>query len=138
MKEWQIRQEVYHRTHDVLDFHADGEEVIHKEEQLVELVAAYFIQPWPDQLLYPAKTYAVAVIYAVLISHYFGDDVLEALNCPSLLYNNDHHFVTYDQNPSVYDQIIQNVSAQSLLTSHLPQVRTTVEAFHQEFLIPQP
>ncbi len=86
--------------------------------------------------MYPAKSYAVAYIYALLIEHYFGDDARQVLADPSLLYNNDKHFVPYNETTSaVYDEMFDNVSVTDILTSTIPQVAKTVEWFKKEMLL---
>jgi hypothetical protein len=56
--------------------------------------------------IYPAKSFAVAIIYARLLVEHFNEDFYVVLDDPELLYNVDPHFVRYSQAKSEYDTIL--------------------------------
>ena len=135
--DYKLRQEMFHHL-----FNPDDRIEEHPwlyrystQQQLVDDIKDYFTVP-VETLLYPSKSYAVAVIYAKLLRKYFGVPVLESLRDPDLLYGNDKFFEPYQTGFSadVYNSVIFlpfNVD--------LPQVAKTIEYFKQEFfLYPNP
>jgi len=108
MKEWKLKQEVYHRlntTHK--DTLLDKEiSLIWEEKDIVD----WAIRHWNekvDRFVYPAKSYCVAICYAKWIERDCGDNFYELLNDPLLLYNNDDYFETYKGKEHIYDPIIK-------------------------------
>ena len=86
MKEWKLKQEVYHRlntTHK--DTLVDKEiSLIWKEDDIVD----WAIRHWNekvDRFVYPAKSYCVAICYAKWIERDYGDNFYELLNDPKEL-----------------------------------------------------
>ena len=82
-------------------------EIIEKEE-LVENALHYFKEA-TFPLIYPAKSYAVAIIYAFKLNEIYGIDIYETLRDEDLFLGHDHYFVTYDKDPTTYDQIIERL-----------------------------
>lgn len=138
MKNWKLNQEVYHRTAPPSDFiESKGFVVINDAYFIIHGALSYFREP-STQLVYPAKSYAVAIVYAALIAKYFDEDFLTVLNDPDLLYGNDMFFVPYIQEPKKYDSIVRQLIAEDLFdfeASTIPQVQVTVDCFKREFLI---
>lgn len=136
MKEWKVRQHLYHKVRCPDDFIEKKDTAF--SDDVVSDIIKYFTEPISKTLVYPAKSYAVALIYARLLAKYFGEDFLTALNDPDLLYGNDQHFVAYHRDIRTYDTAIIAISAHDawdVEASDLEQVRTTVECFHREFQI---
>lgn len=76
-----------------------------EEEELVENALLYFKERcWP--LVYPAKSYSVAVIYAILIEEHYNIPVRETLNDPDLFLGNDDFFTIYSEDPETYESIL--------------------------------
>lgn len=74
-----------------------------------------------DSLVYPAKSYIVALCYAERIAILSGDDFYTVLAYPALLHD-DEHFVPYNEESSVvYDTLIPGVLDPSFKTSELFQ-----------------
>lgn len=138
MKEWKVSQELYHRTHLPTDW-TDGKVVIVSDQPLVPEIVKYFTVELGDVLVYPAKSFAVAMIYSRLLSKYFDEDFYTALNDPALLYNNDQYFVPYYKAIKTYEDAILRVStirdAWDVENSPFSQVQATVAYFKQEFLL---
>ena len=140
MKDWQLRQVIYHATEqnfsDIVGEHVVPviDESI-SDEDLINLVALHFKENLKT-LHYPAKSYFVAIVYAKLIAEHFGEGFLETLNDPSLLYNNDRFFVRYRQSKKsayVYDSVLALVGEDfSMSSGQVPCVR---RYFNYEFLI---
>ena len=76
-----------------------------ESSEIVQPALDYFKeQKFP--LIYPAKSYAVAIIYATLIEKEYGFPLRETLNDPDLFLGQDDFFVTYDQDPFNYEAIL--------------------------------
>lgn len=108
MKDWKIRQEIFHRLNtnheDDLKNHQ-----IEISDNIVEDAINYFTTTrlgW----VYPAKSYVVAICYAKWLNQYFGEDFYESLNDPTLLYENDPYFVPYEHDRDTYNDILRAVS----------------------------
>lgn len=76
--------------------------------ELVENALHYFKEA-TFPLIYPAKSYAVAIIYATKIKEIYGIDLYDTLRDPDLFLGHDQYFVTYDQDPVTYDAIINEL-----------------------------
>lgn len=140
MKEHKVRQNLYHKLADIEDYVAEEEYEVHEftDEQLVESVVRHFAEK-VDTLIYPSKSYFVAIMYAALLQYHFGVDFYEALNDPSLLYDNDKFFVPYNKNGHVYDAILDRIPLTELKQlNHLPQVEATIDYFNKEFMLNPP
>lgn len=136
-KDYKLRQRMYHHLESIDDY-IDGEHYVVVDvpgAELIEQILSYFQRP-VKQLIYPAKSYAVAIIYARLLNQYFGVPTHKALDDPDLFLGNDKFFVPYGRAKFVYDVILErNLS----INTSLPQVRATVDYFMKEFyLVPNP
>ena len=108
MKEWKLKQEVYHRlnpTHkDTLNYKEiyliweDNDIILNAKRHWVEQV---------DRFIYPAKSYCVAICYAKWIERDYGDNFYDLLNDKDLLYGNDPYFEIYKGKEHIYDPIIE-------------------------------
>lgn len=76
-----------------------------EKEELVENALHYFKEA-TFPLIYPAKSYAVAIIYAYKLNEIYGIDKYLVLNDPDLFLGQDPYFVPYSDNPKVYDEIM--------------------------------
>ncbi len=105
MKEWKIRQDIFHRlnhTHDD-DLSLHNVEVT---ENIVDNAIKYFTTTelgW----VYPAKSYVVAICYARWLNRYFAEDFYDALNDPDLLFSNDPFYVPYEEDKHTYNKILE-------------------------------
>ena len=104
MKDWKIKQELYHRLNVV---HEDdlSKVNIEKTENVVEDALRYFEERdvgW----LYPSKSYVVAICYAWWLSHDFKEDFADLLNDKDLLYGNDPYFRPYSADKDTYNAIM--------------------------------
>jgi hypothetical protein len=107
MKEWKIRQEIFHR----LNIDHDDDLSLHTVEvrdEIVENAIKYFTTTelgW----VYPAKSYVVAICYARWLNQHFSEDFYESLNDPELLHGNDPYYVPYEQDKDTYNKILNVV-----------------------------
>lgn len=137
MKEWKVRQDVYHRlsqTHvDSFD-RSEYDWVGWGSDVLVDDVCRYFSEN-PDKLTYPSKSIFVAIVYAKMIADVFQEDFIEVLSDQDLLYGNDPFFKPYPELKNVYDAVLEKVSPIDLQKGQCPDV---VEYWNAEFLTMEP
>ena len=107
MKDWKIRQELYHRLNVV---HEDdlSKFNIEKSDDIVNNAIRYFNEKdigW----IYPAKSYAVAICYAWWLSKDYEENFYELLDDKDLLYGNDPYFRHYSADKDTYSKILDKV-----------------------------
>ena len=81
-------------------------------------------------LIYPAKSYFVAIIYAKCLEKYFHQNFYEMLNDKDLL-PDDKFFITYQNDKDLYDKILENIGEIWKYDS----INKTVDYFKKEFLV---
>lgn len=101
---------------------------IFNNDNVEDQVVDFFLTE--SELIYPAKSYFVAIVYAKCLEKYFGGNFFEYLNDPELL-PDDTYFETYSQNKSTYDNIINRIGN----IWQYPSICKTVNYFKKEFLI---
>ncbi|RLA63445.1 MAG: hypothetical protein DRQ88_12415 [Epsilonproteobacteria bacterium] len=135
MKEWKTRQELYHRMFtDHSDVFTQFEIELNYDKDTIIKRALEYPTVQSELLYYPAKSYAVGIIFAHKISEKFNEDFYETLNDPDLLYKNDPYFVPYQSDKSTYDRIISEFPLSSLDQLSTPNLVKTLEYFEKEFL----
>jgi hypothetical protein len=132
MKEWKIRQEIYHRLNteysDDLSLHH-----IEMTENVVENAIRYFNERdigW----IYPSKSYMVGICYAKWLSEQFGKEPIDYLNEEDLLYGNDPYFVSYSKDKETYDKLLSLIDGWNF-NQHIGIVPDVKEYFNEEFMI---
>lgn len=98
------------------------------EENIPEQVINFF--KTQSELIYPAKSYFVAIVYAKCLEKYFGVPFFEALDDKELLFD-DKWFKTYNESKEIYDKIIENIGNIWYYNS----INKTVDYFKKEFLV---
>ena len=83
-----------------------------------------------SELIYPAKSYFVAIVYAKCMEKYFNVPFYEALDDKELLFD-DFYFKPYSESKEVYDKIIENIGD----IWYYRSIDKTVDYFKKEFLI---
>ena len=132
MKEWKIRQEVYHRINQVFDDDLNTKDIVLSDD-ITNNAVRYFTESdigW----IYPAKSYMVGICYARWLSEHFGGNPIDYLDDSDLLYGNDPYFVRYTDNSTIYDQILEVIGQWQFDTTQgmVPDVR---QYFEDEFMI---
>jgi len=111
------------------------------QEELTQEVLNYFLED-TNQLIYPSKSYAVAIIYAHLLYKYFNVDIYESLKDKDLFQGTDKFFSPYNlQTSHIYDKVTHTLNKENLLDfekSTVFQVRSSVVFFVKEFFIDSP
>lgn len=135
MSDYKTRQKMFHHLEQTDDWLDDKPITVLDlpNSDLIDHIKNYFEIPVTD-LIYPAKSYAVAIIYAKLLKKHFNISFYTALDDPDLLAGNDPHFVRYRHNKEVYDAAIDHVTKVGF-NDKLPQVAKTIEYFNQEFYL---
>lgn len=131
MKEWKIRQEVYHRLKLKYDDDLNTKNIQISDDVVTDAVR-YFRENdigW----IYPSKSYMVGICYAKWLAEYFGGNPIEYLNDPELLYNNDPYFIEYSRDKKTYDKILNIISWN--FDNDMGMVPDVKEYFLEEFLI---
>lgn len=108
MKEWKIKQEIFHRlnTEHVDDL---SKFEITMSKNITDDAVKYFKEKdmgW----VYPAKSYMVAICYSKWLVEYFGGKFFEYLDDEDLLYGNDPFFKPYSQDKETYDEILAQIN----------------------------
>lgn len=111
------------------DIDLDYKEEYIDDEHLVETIVNFF--ETESQLIYPAKSYFVAIVYAKMLERYFDIPFYEALNTEDLLVD-DKFFKKYEDAKYIYDRILNRIPENFL---ELPSTEKTRKYFLQEFLI---
>lgn len=101
---------------------------IFNNDNVEDQVVDFFLTE--SELVYPAKSYFVAIVYAKCLEKYFGGSFFEYLNDPELL-PDDTFFKVYSQDKSTYDNIINRIGD----IWKYPSICKTVNYFKKEFLI---
>jgi hypothetical protein len=139
MKEWQYRQEYFHRTATIDDTDIENMLIANQfdDQQAIEYIVKYFTDEQPE-VVQPYKSMCVAIIYAQLLSKHFDESFYEALDHPFLLFGNDQFFIPYLDRKKVYDAAIEKIPLEvreQLENLPFSQIKSTVEYFRREFLI---
>lgn len=134
MKDYKIKQILYNslNVHDDL---VSEFKVIDDKDKIIEYGIKYFQQEMPE-LIYPSKSYSVAIIYAYLLQKHFNAGFFESLNDRDLFCSNDRFFVPYASDPETYEAIMNEIGINHknfTLNTSLEQIATTVHYFKQEF-----
>ena len=98
------------------------------KEDLIKLIIKFFNTK--SLLIYPAKSYFVAIVYAKCIQTYFHIHFYDALNDEELL-PDDKYFKTYNESKDIYDKVLESIGDIYKYDS----IDKTVKYFKQEYLI---
>jgi len=132
MKEWKIRQEIYHRLNHNFDDDLNDKNIV-ITKNVVEDAVKYFKEKdigW----IYPSKSYMVAICYSKWLSKEFGGEPLDFLCDKELLYLNDPFFVTYIQDKDTYDKILKEINYWNFDES-LGMIPDVKKYFLKEFMV---
>ena len=126
---WRQRRELSYLMHEWDDVNLPYEHQDMSDDAIIKIVLKFFKEG--SELLYPAKSYFVAVVYAKMLNKYFGVDVYEALDQPDLL-PDDKYFTQYKYSRYIYDNILANIEDP---IEQYPGTAKTLQYFKEEFLI---
>ncbi len=136
MNRFKMSQLLYNKLHSTEDSLRDKSLVIlNSDDQIVDYGIKYFNEEL-SELVYPAKSYSVAIVYSYLLAKNFGESFFDSLNDPDLLCQNDIYFKPYSAAKLTYDKILNGIGffeATFALNENLSQIKTTTSCFHEEF-----
>ena len=126
---WRERRILSYAMHEFDDVNLPYEERYDSDESVIETVVDFF--KTESTLIYPAKSYFVAIVYAKMLEKHFGIDFLKALDEGDLLPDDDW-FKPYHEGKEIYDTILDRLPGNIL---DMPSTEKTKAYFREEFLI---
>jgi hypothetical protein len=132
MKDWKIKQEIFHRINKDHDDDLSKHNIIISKD-IVGNAVKYFTEKnlgW----IYPAKSYMVAICYARWLSEHFKGRPLEYLDDPELLFNNDPYFIRYSRDSYSYIKILEKIDGWEF-DEKVGMVPDVYEYFKKEFML---
>lgn len=126
MKEWKIKQEVYHRLNKEDTDNLNNVE-IQMTTNIKQDALRHFFEKI-DEWIYPSKSYFVAYCYAYWISIDYNENFWDLLNDPDLLYGNDPYFKTYNEDPETYEFLFDHIDWPIAMKGMVPDVKEYYDA----------
>ncbi len=129
-----ILQDIYYSLHPM----TFDDEIQQLDYQTSDDVLEHCMRQWTDSsaaLTFPSKSINVAVIYARLLEHYFGNTAIEYLQDPHLLFDLDRFYLPLPNYETEYAEMLDVITFESISASKCESVQKTVAYFHAEFLI---
>lgn len=125
------RKEVYLYT-EFDDVNLEYKYIPMDKEDLILQVFEFFKNG--SLLIYPAKSYFVALVYAAAIEKYFHIDFFEALDSKELLFD-DKYFVPYSKAKDIYNAVIFCMNGHEQILNYVDAIHPTIDYFKEEFSI---
>ena len=127
--DWKYRRKLSYLINDFNDTGLDYTvKKYSSDEELVNEIVDFFISG--SKLIYPAKSYFVAIVYAKLLEEHFNENFYDCLNYKELL-PDDYFFVPYNRNRNVYNAVLSKIGD----PLEYKAAEKTKEYFYQEFLL---
>lgn len=126
---WKERRMTSYLIHQFDDVNLPHAIVYESKQGLIDRIVRFFHDG--SELVYPAKSYFVAIIYAHYLHEYFSEDFYQMLSDPELL-PDDEYFIPYNnESKSIYDAVLEQVQPIDRFIS----IEKTHAYFLQEFLL---
>ena len=127
--DWKYRRKLSYLINDFNDTGLDYTvKKYGSDEELVNEIVDFFISG--SKLIYPAKSYFVAIVYAKLLEEHFDENFYDCLSDKELL-PDDYFFVPYNRNGNVYNAVLSKIGD----PLGYKAAEKTKEYFYQEFLL---
>ena len=127
--DWKYRRKLSYLINDFNDTGLDYTvKKYGSDEELVNEIVDFFISG--SKLIYPAKSYFVAIVYAKLLEEHFDENFYDCLSDKELLLD-DYFFVPYNRNRNVYNAVLSKIGD----PLEYKAAEKTKEYFYQEFLL---
>ena len=127
--DWKYRRKLSYLINDFNDTGFDYTvKKYSSDEELVNEIVDFFISG--SKLIYPAKSYFVAIVYAKLLEEHFDENFYDCLSDKELLLD-DYFFVPYNRNRNVYNAVLSKIGD----PLEYKAAEKTKEYFYQEFLL---
>ena len=107
-----------------------------KDDEIADQVIEFFIEG--SVLVYPTKSYFVALVYAACMLKYFPkyfDNIIDPLRCYDLLDNDDFLRPYSEKTHSIYDKVLQYLEQHRIEILDYVSTKKTHNYFREEFLI---
>ena len=127
---WRERRKLSYLMNEFNDWNLPSQTLPMSDTDIINTVLEFF--KTESLLIYPAKSYFVAIIYAKCLERYFGVNFLDALDFDDLLIN-DRCFTPYHDNKGTYDIILLGLKEVDIF--ELKSAQKTIKYFKEEFLI---
>lgn len=125
---WRERRKLAYLYKEFNDYNLEHEFIDLSGDKLTDLVIEFFVRG--SQLIFPAKSYFVAIVYAACLEKHFNIPFIEALSYDDLLID-DKYFVPYSSDKLTYDKIFAKIGD----IWQYESIKPTVKYFEEEFLI---
>lgn len=121
MKEWKIKQEIYHRLNKNFDDDLNKVDIT-ISKNIKQDALNYFIKD-VKEWIYPSKSYVVAFCYAYWISVDYNENMKDLLNDELLLAGNDPYYKIYNDDKETYDYLFEKIQFPIAMKGIIPDIR---------------
>lgn len=107
-----------------------------KDDEIADHVIEFFVEG--SALVYPSKSYFVAIVYAACMCKYFPEhfkDIVEPLKCYDLLDKDDYFRPYTDKTCNIYNKVLQFLERERVEVLDYESTVKTHNYFREEFLI---
>lgn len=107
-----------------------------KDDEIADQVIDFFVEG--SALVYPSKSYFVAIVYAACMLKYFPEhfkDIVEPLKCVDLLDNDDFFRPYISRTVPIYNKVLQWLERERIEILDYASTMKTHNYFKEEFLI---
>lgn len=143
--EWKIRRQMFYSYNQEWTDNVDDQkdQIIIKHSNIVNDAVDYF-KFQQNKMIYPSKSYSVAIAYSYWLSSSFGGNIHDYLVDEELLFD-DPFYVKYEDDKNNYDKIISHIEKGGPFLEQFPlygpkfsglnNLNKTREYFLDEFLL---
>ena len=106
------------------------------DDEIADRVIGFFVEG--SALVYPPKSYFVAIVYAACMLKYFPEhfkDIVEPLKCVDLLDNDDFFSPYMSKTAPIYNKVLQWLERERIEILDYASTEKTHNYFREEFLI---
>ena len=128
MSTWKDRRRLAYLIYDFDDINLPYTYIEESKEDLINRIILFF--QTESELIYPAKSFFVAIVYSKCIEKFFNINFYTVLNDKELL-PDDHFFKTYSEASEIYDKVLEKITD----IWEYKSINATLKYFYQEFLI---
>jgi hypothetical protein len=124
---WKERRKLSYLINEFDDIDLPHRHIDITDQELVKMIVHFF--KTESLLIYPAKSYFVAIVYAYCLEKYFNENFYSVLDDPELLID-DMYFIPYSRHKYIYNRVLEQIGD----IGQYDSINKTVEYFKQEIL----
>ena len=124
---WKERRKLSYLMNEFDDIDLPHRHIDITDQELVKMIVHFF--KTESLLIYPAKSYFVAIVYAYCLEKYFNENFYSVLDDPELLID-DMYFIPYSRHRYIYNRVLEQIGDIGQYIS----IQKTVNYFKQEML----